>query len=127
MRKFNLFAVFAVFAAVLALSSCKDKPKSDNELILGKWKVEKVVAPAEEAPAPANTFFTFNADGSFVGVNFFDDFSAMTGNWTLANKVLVLSIEEGDASMGVETLTEKEMVLVINTTPFGDVKVYLSK
>lgn len=108
-------ALFAL-SAVAPADDKKDDPKSDEKLLVGKWKLVKL--NGDDLPAGTEIVLEVQKDGKFkltATQNLEKDVNS--GTWKLAEKKITLEFTEGSRTGQKQTdtvkeLTEKKLILL---------------
>lgn len=130
--------ILSTIALVALFSSCKKDDPTSQELIVGKWKVTKMVVDTEDVLAPDPDYVTqieleCSSNGSLVFTVKETDFTTTpaevynevySGTYSIANQQVTVSLPtEGLSITGNLDVTKTRLVIVSTS---GDVEDFFS-
>lgn len=111
-----LASLFCALTSSIAADDKKDDPKSDEQLLVGKWKLVKI--SAGDLPPGLEIVLDVQKDGKFKIISTEDgQKDENTATWKLDKKKLTMEFIEGSRKGNKQTdtikdLTEKKLVLL---------------
>lgn len=115
-KAFKLITLICVVASMFAMSSCK---KSQEDLIVGTWKLTAIDSEPQNPFALflVGSTFAFNADKTMTAtVSIFGQTEVSNGTYTINDGKLVMTIDGEALAAEIKTLDKKNLSIFLEET-----------